>query len=265
MSTEIKEQVREKYSEIATAVKESGCGCYGCCGQPTIEVSMIGNEYKGVEGHIEEADLGLGCGLPTEHAAIKPGDTVLDLGCGAGNDVFISAIITGNTGRVIGLDFTPEMLERAKKNQRKLHFNNVEFRLGDIESMPVEDNSVDVVISNCVLNLVPDKAKAFSEIKRVLKPGGHFCVSDIVFEGYMPDGLRKSIEMYAGCISGALEKDEYLSVIKKNGFKEINAVKYRKIEVPDEVFEKYFSKDEIDIAKKSHRGVYSITVTAKVE
>ncbi len=263
MENEIKKQVQEKYAEIAIQGDSSNCcGPTGCCGVSTIEITMIGDEYNGIEGHVADADLGLGCGLPTEHADIKPGDTVLDLGSGAGNDVFVARAITGETGKVIGVDFTPEMIEKANRNRDKLKYNNVEFRLGDIENMPVEDNTIDVVISNCVLNLVPDKVKAFGEIKRVLNPGGHFCISDVVFEGVLPDGFKRSAELYAGCVAGALQSDEYLKVIEDAGFKNINIPKTKKIDIPQEVFEKFLSPEEQDDARKNHLGIYSITVTA---
>ncbi len=263
MENEIKKQVQEKYAEIAIQGDSSNCcGPTGCCGVSTIEITMIGDEYNGIKGHVADADLGLGCGLPTEHAAIKPGDTVLDLGSGAGNDVFIARAITGESGKVIGVDFTPEMIEKANKNRDKLRYNNVEFRLGDIENMSVEDNTIDVVISNCVLNLVPDKVKAFGEIKRVLKPGGHFCISDVVFEGVLPEGFKRSAELYAGCVAGALQSDEYLKVIEDAGFSNINVAKAKKIDIPQEVFDKFLTSAEIEEAQKNHLGIYSITVTA---
>jgi len=263
MQNDIKTEVKEKYAEIAIQ-GDSGncCGPTGCCGVSTIEITMIGDEYKNIEGHVAEADLGLGCGLPTEHAAIKPGDVVLDLGSGAGNDVFVARAITGPEGKVIGVDFTPEMIGKANKNRDKLHYDNVEFRLGDIEKMPVEDSTIDVVISNCVLNLVPDKVTAFSEIKRVLKPGGHFCISDVVFEGVLPEGFKRSAELYAGCVAGAIQKDEYLGIIENTGFMNINIAKTKKIDIPDEVFVKFLTPEELAAARKNHLGIYSITVTA---
>ncbi len=262
MENEIKKQVQEKYAEIAVQASNSGCcGPTGCCGVSSVEITMIGDEYSGIEGHVADADLGLGCGLPTEHAAIKPGDTVLDLGSGAGNDVFVARAITGESGKVIGIDFTPEMIEKANRNRDKLKYENVEFRLGDIEKMPVEDNTIDVVISNCVLNLVPDKVTAFSEIRRVLKPGGHFCISDVVFEGVLPEGFKRSAELYAGCVAGALQSDEYLKIIEDTGFTDINVAKTKKIDIPQEVFEKFLTPEEQEEAKKNHLGIYSITVT----
>ena len=199
---EIKQVVKEKYSEIAVQ-KKQGCGC-GCGSSKVVDYSIIGDDYSNIEGYVADADLGLGCGVPTEFAGIKKGDIVVDLGSGAGNDVFVSRAIVGDEGKVIGLDFTQEMIDKSNENKAKTGYKNVEFHLGEIESMPLEDNIVDVVVSNCVLNLVPDKKKAFSEIYRILKPGAHFCVSDIVIKGELNPELRKSATMYAGCVAGAL-------------------------------------------------------------
>ncbi len=262
MDKTIKETVKEKYAEIATQQSSSCCGSSGCCGQQAIEITMIGDEYNSISGHIAEADLGLGCGVPTEFAKMKTGDTVLDLGSGAGNDVFIAAAIVGDTGRVIGVDMTPEMIEKAEKNKTKFGFTNTEFRLGEIEALPVKDNSIDVVISNCVLNLVPDKQKAFAEIYRTLKPGGHFCISDVVLEGDIPDGFKKSAEMYAGCVAGAVKKEEYLSIIADAKFKDIDVVKTNKYEVPDELYQKYLTPEEIEVIRKNNFGIFSVTVVA---
>lgn len=255
--------VKEKYSEIANQSNQknatSCCGTSGCCGE--LEISMIGDEYKNIEGHNPDADLGLGCGIPTQFAAIKKGDHVLDLGSGAGNDCFVARAIVGETGKVTGLDFTDAMFAKAIENNKKLGFTNVEFVKGDIEEMPLPDNSFDVVVSNCVLNLVPDKNKAFAQIMRVLKANGHFCVSDVVIKGYLPDKLRKDAEMYAGCVSGAVEMEEYLEIIKKQGFKNVTIHKKKEIAIPDNVLEKYLSKDEITGFKNSDTGIFSITVS----
>lgn len=260
---ELKKIVKEKYGEIAKV--SSGAGCCGpvssCCGDSTaLNFTMIGDEYKNVDGYVAEADLGLGCGLPTEYAGIKIGDTVVDLGSGAGNDVFIARAIVGEEGRVIGIDMTEQMIEKAKINNAKLGYENVEFRFGDIEEMPLQNNFADVVVSNCVLNLVPDKKKAFSEIYRILKPGAHFCVSDIVIQGELPDGLKKSAEMYAGCVAGALQIDEYLDVIKNAGFKDIEIKKSKKINLPEDLLINYLSKEGIKEYAKSLKGIFSITV-----
>jgi arsenite methyltransferase len=218
------------------------------------------DEYDNLEGYFADADLGLGCGLPTEHAGIKKGDTVVDLGSGAGNDVFVARSIVGVEGKVIGLDMTEEMIEKANANKIKVGFKNVEFRLGEIESMPLENDTADVVISNCVLNLVPDKRKAFSEIYRILKPGAHFCVSDIVLKGELPEGLQKSAEMYAGCVAGAFQQDEYLGTIKETGFKNVEIKKTKVIELPDDVLKEYLNDSEIEKFKMDNVGIFSITV-----
>ncbi|MHC1739452.1 MAG: arsenite methyltransferase [Ignavibacteriaceae bacterium] len=254
----IKEMVKEKYSEIA--VSESGCGCGCSCGPELLDVNMIGDSYDKVEGHVEEADLGLGCGVPTEYADIKEGDVVLDLGSGAGNDVFIARSIVKERGRVIGVDMTEEMINKAKANNKKLGYENVEFKLGEIEALPIESNSADVVISNCVLNLVPDKGKAFSEIYRVMKPGAHFCISDVVIKGEMPMGLQKSAEMYAGCVAGALKQEEYISVIEKAGFKEVKIVKSKEINLPRALILKYLTAEEAKGGIDYNFGIFSITV-----
>ena len=260
---ELKQVVKEKYGEIAKA--SPGMGCCGpvssCCGSSGIlDFSMIGDEYKGMDGYVADADLGLGCGLPTEYAGIKKGDTVVDLGSGAGNDVFVARSIVGEEGRVIGLDLTEEMIAKAKKNNAKLGYKNVEFHLGDIEQMPFENNFADVVVSNCVLNLVPDKQKAFSEIYRILKPGAHFCVSDIVIQGEMTEELRKSAEMYAGCVSGALKQDEYIKLIEEAGFKNIEIKKTKRIDIPDELLSQYLSEPGLKDYKDNLKGIFSITV-----
>jgi arsenite methyltransferase len=259
----IKDAVKEKYGQIAVqSDKESGCGCgCGCSGEQDISWSIMNDEYSKMEGYYKDADLQLGCGLPTEFADIKKGDTVVDLGSGAGNDVFVARTIAGDEGKVIGIDFTNEMIEKANNNNAKLGYKNVEFRFGDIESLPLEENTVDVVISNCVLNLVPDKVKAFSEINRILKPGGHFCVSDIVTKGGLSDELRNNMALYAGCISGALEQDEYIDVIKQTGFKNIEIKKSKVVPIPESILKDYLKNNDPDDLKEGRKGIFSITVT----
>ncbi|RJP56957.1 MAG: methyltransferase domain-containing protein [Ignavibacteriales bacterium] len=257
-SDEIKKVVKDKYAEIA--VKNTGCGC-GCnTNSNVVEFSMFQDDYSKFDGYVPEADLGLGCGAPTEFAGIKEGHTVLDLGSGAGNDVFVAHSLVGENGKVIGVDMTPEMIEKANKNKKKLGYQNIEFKLGEIDQLPINKEVIDVVISNCVLNLVPDKSAAFSEIYRVLKPGAHFCVSDIVIEGELPEGLQKSAEMYAGCVSGALQKNEYLKIIEANGFRDIEIKKSKAIEIPDEILKQYLDENEIAEFKKNNIGIFSITV-----
>lgn len=259
----LKQIVKEKYSEIVEqSERQGGTTCCGSdCGCST-DFDVMTPEYTNVIGYVKEADLGLGCGIPTEVADIKPGDTVLDLGSGAGNDCFVARSIVGEKGRVIGVDMTEKMIAKANANNTKLGFTNVEFRLGDIEKMPVENNTADVVISNCVLNLVPDKTKAFSEIYRVLKPGGHLTVSDIVLQGALPRRLQEDAVMYAGCVSGALQKNEYLAIIEKAGFRNVTVAKERATPLPDDVYAKYLTPDEIREFKKSGAGIFSITVVA---
>lgn len=261
---DLKLVVKEKYGAIANQrvlLQQGGCcGGDSCCDE--LGISMIGDEYKNIDGHNPDADLGLGCGIPTQFAAMRPGDSLLDLGSGAGNDCFVARTLVGETGKITGIDFTDEMIEKARLNLDKTGFTNIEFIKGDIEEMPLPDNTFDVVISNCVLNLVPDKQRAFSEVFRVLKPGGHFCISDVVLSGELPGGLKKSAAMYAGCVAGALQKEEYLGIIEKTGFSGIKLHKERKIEVPDSVLEEYVSESELDSFKKSGAGIYSITVSA---
>ncbi len=261
---ELKELVKQKYSEIALQDKEtnmSSCCGSGCCS--TEVYNIMSDDYTQLEGYNADADLGLGCGLPTEFALIKSGDTVVDLGSGAGNDCFIARAVTGEAGKVIGIDFTDAMINKARANADKLGFNNVEFRYGDIEKMPITANVADVVVSNCVLNLVPNKNNVFKEIFRVLKPGGHFSISDVVLVGNLPDKLKGAAEMYAGCISGAIQKEEYMGLVKSNGFKDIIIQKEKAIVIPDDILTNYLSTEEIAMFKNSTLGIYSITVFAK--
>ncbi|NTV18441.1 MAG: arsenite methyltransferase [Bacteroidales bacterium] len=255
--------VQEKYGQIARTnpvmEKSSCCNTSGCCGE--LEFSMIGDDYSKLEGYNPDADLGLGCGIPTHFAAIRTGDSVLDLGSGAGNDCFVARAIVGETGNVTGLDFTEAMVAKAKENNKKLGFTNVEFVQGDIEDMPLQDNTFDVVVSNCVLNLVPDKNRAFAQIMRVLKPNGHFCVSDVVIKGELPENLRKDAEMYVGCVSGAVEMQEYLEIISRQGFKNITVHKQKEIVIPGNVLGKYLTKEETDKFKTGDTGIFSITVS----
>lgn len=262
--TELKELVKEKYGAIASQSKlQNASSCCGasCCSNEVYNI--MADDYTKLEGYNADADLGLGCGLPTEFAKIKAGDTVIDLGSGAGNDCFVARAIVGESGKVIGIDFTEKMIEKARANAEKLKYNNVEFRFGDIEQMPVSSNAADVIVSNCVLNLVPNKANVFKEIYRVLKPGAHFSISDIVLEGELPNKLKEAAEMYAGCVSGAIQKQEYLETIKNTGFINITVQKEKSILLPDDILSNYFSKEEIASFKQSNTGIYSITVYAE--
>ncbi len=261
-SEQLKQIVKEKYSEIADQSRdENASSCCGSgCGCATIDEAIMAEDYTRLKGYVADADLGLGCGLPTEFAHIKEGDVVIDLGSGAGNDAFVARSVTGPSGKVIGVDFTEKMIAKARANAEKLGFNNVEFRYGDIENMPLSENTADVVVSDCVLNLVPDKERAFRETFRILKPGGHFSVSDIVLKGELPEGLRSSAEMYAGCVSGAIQKDDYLKAVKDAGFTSLKIQKERKITVPDEILSVYLDTAEIEKYKSGDLGIFSITL-----
>ena len=260
---DLKYVVKDRYSQIANQSKlqneTSCCGVGGCC---TIDYAVFAESYEKEKGYNVDADLGLGCGIPTQFASIKEGDAVLDLGSGAGNDCFVARAIVGETGKVTGIDFTDAMLEKARANNEKLGFSNVEFVKGDIEEMPLVDNQFDVIVSNCVLNLVPDKTKAFAEIYRVLKPTGHFCVSDVVLKGVLPEKLQKDAEMYAGCVSGAIDINEYLGIIERQGFKSIEIHKQKEIEIPVEILKEYLTEGEIQQFKNKEIGIFSITVSA---
>lgn len=261
---ELKELVKEKYGEIAgqsrTQNASSCCGS-GACSEEVY--NLMADDYTQLKGYNPDADLGLGCGLPTEFAKIKKGDTVIDLGSGAGNDCFIARALTGETGKVIGIDFTDKMVEKARTNAEKLGYHNVEFRFGDIEKMPVSADVADVVVSNCVLNLVPNKFNVLKEVYRVLKPGGHFSISDIVLEGELPAQLKQAAEMYAGCVSGAIQKQVYLELITSTGFINVTVQKEKIITVPDDILLNYISKEDILSFKNSHIGIYSVTVYAE--
>jgi len=260
----IKQVVKEKYGEIAKQGKmQSSRSC--CCPDSSsgVDYSIFSEDYSKVEGYNPDADLGLGCGIPTESAKIKPGDTVLDLGSGAGMDAFVARRIVGESGLVIGVDMTESMIEKARENNQKLGYKNVEFRFGEIENLPVSDSTVDMVISNCVLNLVPDKFKAYQEIYRVLKPGGHFSISDVVLMGDLPPAIQSAAEMHAGCVAGALKKDHYLSIIKRAGFSDTLIVKEKPINIPDNMLSKYLSDDALQTFKNAGPVILSITVYAE--
>ncbi|MES2006240.1 MAG: arsenite methyltransferase [Bacteroidota bacterium] len=261
---ELKDLVREKYGEIADQSRtQNAASCCGasCCSDEVY--NLMADDYTSLQGYHADADLGLGCGLPTEFAKIKKGDLVIDLGSGAGNDCFVARAVTGETGKVIGIDFTDKMIERARINAEKLGYHNVEFRFGDIEHMPVSANVADVVVSNCVLNLVPNKFNVLKEVYRVLKPGGHFSISDIVLEGELPASLKEAAEMYAGCVSGAIQKQVYLELISASGFTNITLQKEKPIYIPDDILLNYISQESIDLFRNSSMGIYSVTVYAE--
>jgi len=266
MQTEeqLKEIVRKKYSEIALQDKETNMSsCCGAGGCSTEVYNIMSEDYTTLNGYNADADLGLGCGLPTQYAQIKKGDVVVDLGSGAGNDCFIARHETGETGKVIGIDFTPAMIDKARSNAEVRGFNNVEFRQGDIESMPITANTADVIVSNCVLNLVPNKDAVIKDIYRVLKPGGHFSISDVVLVGALPEGLRKDAEMYAGCVSGAIQKEVYMELIHANGFEQVTIQKEKAIIIPDDILINYLTADQIAAFNNGASGIFSVTVFAK--
>ena len=253
-SIEIKETVKAKYNEIAKLRA-------GCCGEGS-DIACIGESYDHLEGHVEDADLNLGCGLPTEYAGIKEGDTVVDLGSGAGNDAFIARAIVGDSGRVIGVDMAEVMHERAIANAQKLGYNNVEFHLGEIENIPLANEMADVVVSNCVFNLVPSKKGAFEETYRILKPGAHFSIADVVVKGDLPPQLREQAELYVGCVSGAIDREEYLDIVHNAGFENVKVVKEREIKLTDELLDTYLNDKEKALLLSAEIGIYSITVNA---
>lgn len=257
-----KELVKQRYSELALNNDSGDC----CCGtNPTMPskktFTIMSEDYTHLKGYEADADLGVGCGLPTEYASIKEGDTVVDLGSGAGNDCFIARAEVGESGQVIGIDFSPQMVGKARKNGEKRGYTNVKFVEGDIEQMPLPDNMADVVVSNCVLNLLPEKDKIFKEIHRVLKPGGHFCISDVVLEGHFPKAFTNNAAMYAGCIASAIQKEDYMGEIEKANFKSITIEKTKTVEIPNDVLEEHLSKETIADYKAGNVGIYSITVT----
>jgi len=240
----IKTLVHEKYSEIAKQNSKGEESCCGpsCCAPEMLEsgdITMIGDEYNNVEGYLASADLKLGCGLPTEHAGLKEGHTVLDLGSGAGNDCFIARQEVGESGKVIGLDFSAEMLKLAEANLAKSGFENMEFIEGEIENIPLDDNAVDVVVSNCVMNLVPDKSAAYREAFRVLKPGGHFSIADIVYDGVMPEEVKQIADLLTGCVAGALPREEYFQAIRGAGFENVEILVEKEIIFPQEAIDRF--------------------------
>ena len=266
MKTEkdLKQVVKDRYAKIAE--QDKAVNASSCCGATTPSnkvYNIMMDDYSETEGYVEDADLGLGCGLPTQFAKIQPGDTVVDLGSGAGNDCFVARHETGSAGKIIGIDFTSAMINKARNNAEKLGYNNVEFREGDIDDMPVNNDVADVIVSNCVLNLVPNKAKVIEEIFRVLKPGGHFSISDIVLVGKLPEALRSDAEMYAGCVAGAIQKEAYLKHIEEAGFDNITIQKQKTISIPEDILSKYLSNTEIKDFVSGETGIFSITVYAE--
>ena len=261
---QLREIVRKKYAEIVDS-SAGDCCSSSCCDDSQdggLGYSMIGEAYDGIEGYVADADLNLGCGVPVEHAGMEPGQAVLDLGSGAGLDAFVSRRQVGDTGHVIGVDMTAGMIAKARENVANLGFENVEFRLGEIEHLPVVNDSVDVVISNCVLNLVPNKKQAFSEIYRVMKPGGHFCISDIVSSATLPEWATEIAAAYAGCVSGAIPRSEYLEIIQEAGFRDIEITSERRVELPEALLDEWLTPEQLSQADAADISVLSITVKA---
>lgn len=243
----IKTQVKNRYAAVAKQ-ESSCCGPSSCCSDQPSANPLV--DYGDLSINIVEgADLGLGCGLPTQDAGIKPGDTILDLGSGAGVDVFLAAKAAGPQGKVIGVDMTPEMIAKAWDNAVRGGYTNVDFRLGEIEDLPIADASVDVVLSNCVINLVPDKARVFGEIHRVLKPGGHFSISDMVTYGDVPQDIREDMALWAGCVAGALDREEYLRIVRQCGFVDLRIIDFV----------------EYDYLKAENYALASLTLQARKE
>lgn len=261
---ELKQLVQEKYAQIVEQGKaENAASCCGATTSSNKVYNIMTDDYSELKGYESEADLGLGCGLPTQFAKISKEDTVIDLGSGAGNDCFVARHEAGPEGKVIGIDFTPAMIKKARQNAEKLGFNNVEFREGDIDDMPVSDAVADVVVSNCVLNLVPNKPKVIAEIFRVLKPGGHFSISDIVLVGDLPAALKEDAEMYAGCVAGAIQRSAYLQDITDAGFTNLQVQKEKPIVIPDDILAKSLSAEEVKTFNQQDTGIFSVTVYAE--
>ncbi len=262
MNSDIKQVVKDKYGEIARGPGGGGCcGAGGTC--DPLAGGSFADSYEKLDGYVPEADLGLGCGLPTEGAFIRSGETVLDLGSGAGNDVFVARALVGPQGHVIGVDMVPEMVAKARANAERLGATNVTFHLGEIERLPLESATVDVVISNCVLNLVPDKSRAFAEMYRVLKPGGRFSVSDIVLTGELPDAIRGAAMLYVGCVAGAQQEDEYLATIAGAGFADVAVLRRRRLDLPDEVLLQSLPASTVQEFRGSGAAVWSLSVCGR--
>ena len=264
----MKDKIKEAYAAIITGNKTKGCcspsssHAGNCCGSSTESVAFS-EDYSKLPGYDPDADYGLGCGIPVAFAGIKEGHTVLDLGSGAGNDVFVARSLVGENGKVIGVDMTSAMIEKANANKQKSGYTNIEFVLGDIENLSIPDNSIDVVISNCVLNLVPDKFAAFCSIFKVLKPDGHFSISDVVLTGELTGIMKRIAELYAGCIAGAMTKDEYINTIHEAGFKNIEIKKEKRVYLPDDYLLQHLTNKELLDFRNSGVQILSITVNAE--
>ncbi len=261
----VKDKIKEAYSGVLQNTPQSASSCCGvsnCC-SPSAELSTFSEDYSQLPGYLPDADYGLGCGIPVAFAGIEKGHTVLDLGSGAGNDVFVARSLVGEQGKVIGIDMTPAMIDKANENKKKLGYTNVEFILGEIEDMPIPENSIDVVISNCVLNLVSDKLVAYKEIHKVLKPKGHFSISDVVATGKLTSKMEGIAELYAGCIAGAMEKSAYMDTIRKAGFKNVEVKKEKTVYLPDSFLRQYLSESELIAFRSTGVQLMSITVNGE--
>jgi arsenite methyltransferase len=258
---DLKKNVSEFYGSIARDPEASGCGCgpAACCGVSPGE--SMSESYAGKEGYVADADLGLGCGIPDAYADLQPGQTVLDLGSGAGNDAFVARAAVGETGKVIGVDMTPDMLSRARANAAARGFDNVEFRLGEIEHLPVTSATVDRILSNCVLNLVPDKEAAHREMFRVLKPGGRFSVSDIAMEGAVSPEIRQAASLYVGCISGAVTRTEMTRSLEAAGFSDVQMAKEVVYPLDKQMIKDFLPAGADADALLANVQVYKVTVT----
>lgn len=269
----VKKIIRKRYAKVAQTSGSYSASSVSCCSAPTEEQlsQMVGYSQEELTAVPEDANLGLGCGNPTALASLKEGERVLDLGSGAGFDCFLASKRVGEKGRVIGVDMTPEMLEKARSNAKKGKYTNVEFRLGEIENLPVADNSVDVIISNCVINLAPNKKRVFEEAYRVLAPNGRLMVSDIVLLKELPKAIRENVEAYAGCIAGAEIKEKYLETMRDAGFKQVKILKEKAYPI-DYIISEPETKEQISqlglTAKEvteAANSIVSISVTAQKE
>lgn len=263
----LKKSIQEKYTVIAEQAEnadyEDACGCGSGCGCGSSGYADLSEDYTDMAGYHPFADLGLGCGMPVEYARINPGNTVVDLGSGAGNDCFVVREIIGDQGKVIGVDLTDRMVEKARKNAELEGYNNVEFRQGDMEKLPLSDKSAHVIMSNCSLNLVPDKRQAMQETYRALKHHGQFCLSDIFCKGDLPKGLKVDADMYLGCMAGTLSLDDGIKMLGECGFEEITIHSIRKIELPDAMLHYYLPPEEAKDFREGDPGMYAVTLSAE--
>jgi SAM-dependent methyltransferase len=264
----LKKSIQEKYTVIVgqseyLSEEDEACGCGSGCGCGSSSSPDLASDYTEMQGYHPFADLGLGCGTPIEYAHIKSGHTVVDLGSGAGNDCFVARELTGDQGKVIGIDITEAMVEKGRRNAELAGYNNVEFRLGDMEKLPLSDKSAHVVLANCSLNLAPDKPAVFREALRTLKHHGQFCISDIFTRGDFPKGLKMDADMYLGCMAGTTSLDECVRLLGELGFEEITVHDIRKIELPDAMLHYYLPPEEAKVFREGEPGMYAVTLSAE--